>query len=237
MNFTREPIIETVITPKEGYKLVVRNSKVGGQEEYFVDAVEVISFGSASFFRSMEKPKCFLVPVSDFEILEARESRMVLKTPTNERGIKIAGGREAPMKVKEEAITPEAELPISTEQRPDKRRERRRSRKRRGEGEETQEEPPLEERKVDERKSEEKKAEEKRPERPTLLIPPPTTLISESIRYKSLASEEVPSEAPKDEAPKPEVVKEPPRAIIPPPPLVLRKEEEEDEANVEETPF
>ena len=234
MNFTREPIIETVITPKEGYKLVVRNSKVGGQEEYFVDAVEVISFGSASFFRSMEKPKCFLVPVSDFEILEARESRIVLKTPTNERGIKIAGGREAPMKVKEELAPPEAELPISTEQRPDKRRERRRSRKRRGEDEETKEELPL-----DEKKPEEKKAEEKRPERPTLLIPPPTTLISETlIRYKNLAA----SEETTQEVPKQEVVKEPPRAIIPPPPLVLRKEEEDEEeneaeANVEETPF
>ncbi len=234
MNFTREPIIETVITPKEGYKLVVRNSKVGGQEEYFVDAVEVISFGSASFFRSMEKPKCFLVPVSDFEILEARESRMVLKTPTSERGIKIAGGREAPMKVKEESATTEEVSSVSTEQRPDKRREKRRPRKRRAEDEETQDEPS-----TAERKPEEKKADEKRPERPTLLIPPPTTLISESIvRYKNLAAgEELTQELPSQE------VKEPPRAIIPPPPLVLRKEkeekeeEEEEDFNVEETPF
>lgn len=221
MNFTREPIIETVITPKEGYKLVVRNSKVGGQEEYFVDAVEVISFRNASFFRSLEKPKCFLVPVTDFEILEARESRMVLKTPTNERGIKIAGGREAPMKVKEDASAAEAELPLPAEPRGDKRRERRRSRKRRGEGEETQEELLPEERKPDE-----KKVEEKRPERPG-LIPPPTTLISESIvRYKT---------QPMNEEDMPEV-KEAPRALIPPPPILVRKEEDDD-SNVEETPF
>lgn len=50
MDFTREPIIETVITPKEGCKLVVRSSKTVGQEEYFVDAVEVVTFGNAIFF-------------------------------------------------------------------------------------------------------------------------------------------------------------------------------------------
>ena len=37
MHFTREPIIETVITPKEGSKLLIRNSKGGGKEDYFVD--------------------------------------------------------------------------------------------------------------------------------------------------------------------------------------------------------
>lgn len=52
MNFTREPIIETIITPKDGYKLVVRNSKGDSQEEYHVDAVEVVSFGH-SFFSAL----------------------------------------------------------------------------------------------------------------------------------------------------------------------------------------
>ena len=49
MDFTREPIIETVITPKEGCKIVVRSSKSNGQEEHFVDAVEVVSFGHSFF--------------------------------------------------------------------------------------------------------------------------------------------------------------------------------------------
>ncbi len=96
MNFTREPIIETVITPREGCKLVVRSSKGNGQEDYYVDAVEVVSFGHSFFFRSLEKPKSFLVPVSDYEILELRETRMVLKNVPAERSIKIGGGREAP---------------------------------------------------------------------------------------------------------------------------------------------
>ena len=59
VNFTREPIIESVITPKEGCKLVVRNSKGVSQEDNFVDAVEIVSFGSALFFRSLERPKAF----------------------------------------------------------------------------------------------------------------------------------------------------------------------------------
>lgn len=81
MDFTREPIIETVITPREGYRLVVRSSKGAGSEEHFVDALEVVSFGSGIFFRSLERPKPFIVPVSDYEVLEVREPRMVLKTP------------------------------------------------------------------------------------------------------------------------------------------------------------
>jgi hypothetical protein len=176
VNFTREPLIETVITPKDGYKLVVRSSKGGGQEEFFVDAVEVISFGNTSFFRSLEKPKCFLVPVSDYEILEVREPRMVLKSSGTERGIKIGGGRETLMKVvKEEAPIQEIEPTALAEQRADKRRERRRSRKRRGKGEHEEESVELEV--VEEPK-------EKKAEKP-YLIPPPSTLISETItRYK-----------------------------------------------------
>jgi hypothetical protein len=96
VKFTREPIIETIITPKEGYKLVVRSSKtVEEQEEFLVDAVEIVSFGAALFFRSIEKPKAFLVPVSDYEVLESKENRVVLKNAPFERTIKIGGGREA----------------------------------------------------------------------------------------------------------------------------------------------
>ena len=94
MDFTREPVIEAVITPKEGCKLVVRSSKTVGQEEYFVDSLEIVSFGKSIFFRSTERPKIFLVPVSDYEVVEVRETRMVLKTTGTEKGaIKIGGGR------------------------------------------------------------------------------------------------------------------------------------------------
>ncbi len=220
MNFTREPLIETVISPKEGYKLVLRNSKVGGQEEYFVDAVEVISFGKATFYRSLEKPKGFLLPVADYEILETRETRMVLKTPGSEKGIKIAGGREAPLKVKEETPTEET----TQEPRGDKRRERgRRSRKRRGKGDYEEEAPegaaeaPIAE------KGEERKPEERRAERPS-LIPPPSTLISETIvRYKTAS----PPEEPAPEKPS--------QAHVPH--THISRENEDEDGGGEEVPF
>jgi hypothetical protein len=95
VDFTREPIIETIVTAKDGYNLVVRSSKSTGQDEYFVEAVEIVSFGGALFFRSQEKSRAFLVPVSDYEVVEVREARMVLKTATIERNVKIGGGKES----------------------------------------------------------------------------------------------------------------------------------------------
>lgn len=124
MDFTREPVIETVITPREGCKLVVRSSKGSSQEEYFVDAVEVVSFGSAFFFRSLEKPKCFLLPVVDYEILEVREARMVLKHVGSDRSIKIGGGRK-------EKVEKAEKVESSDESKQPKKRERRQPRRRR----------------------------------------------------------------------------------------------------------
>lgn len=133
MDFTREPIIETVITPREGNKLVVRSSKGTSQEEYFVDAVEVVTFGRAIFFRSTEKPKAFLVPASDYEVLEVRETRIVLKNVGLDRSIKIGGGREAavkPSKEEGEEKTEGAELQPAAQEKSDYRLERKKDRRR-----------------------------------------------------------------------------------------------------------
>ncbi len=136
MNFTREPIIETVITPREGCKLTIRNSKSGSQEEYFVDAIEVVSFGQSMFFRSQERPKCFLLPVSDYEVIEAKETRVVLKNAPLEGSIKIGGGK-APQKPARES---EEKSSGGTKSQQDEQGERPRrrkslSRRRRMEGE------------------------------------------------------------------------------------------------------
>lgn len=162
VDFTREPIIETVITPKDGCTLVVRSSKNSGQEEYFVDAIEVVSFGNSFFFRSRERPKSFLVPVSDYELLEVRETRLVLKNVGFDRSIKIAGGREgsrpARESVQEKAVAaptteskesqqqtePPSQLSESgdkSEARLDKKRERRRNYKRKREEQQQAKEP------------------------------------------------------------------------------------------------
>ncbi len=212
MNFTREPIIETVITPREGCKLAVRSSKGNGQEDYYVDAVEVVSFGHSFFFRSQERPKSFLVPVSDYEIIELKETRMVLKNVATDRSIKIGGGRETPPRPQQQ----QREEPRDEEQRPpmDRKRDKRR-RGRRGRG--GHEPLPSDSREAHPRDQEypqdrEYSPEEALPEReessepsPVLegeekiqapsfiskLFPPPPTLIKETLsRYKPAEPEE-----------------------------------------------
>ncbi len=208
MDFTRQPIIESIITPKEGCKLVVRSSKGIAQEEFFVDSLEVVSFSNFLFYRSLERPKCFMVPVSDYEVLEVREARMVLKNVGVDRTIKIGGGRvktDAPVE-KERVETPtvtEEETPARTKAEPkgaDKKRERRRHGRRRrgrdeplgkgddeGQGnsetvlnEEANEPVPLPRpRQYDD--------EERRESPPpfSTILPPPARLISETLeRYR-----------------------------------------------------
>jgi hypothetical protein len=210
VDFTREPIIETVITPKEGCKLVVRSSKSPGQEEYFVDALEVVSFGNALFFRSTERPKSFLVPATDYEILEAREARMVLKNVGMDRAIKIGGGRETKASKEAEKVAPvsqeetqdeevAASAEVAQEGRFDKKRDRRRqSRKKRGRDEPKEEisSGELAQESSEEVlaiSSSEEKVELPAPKGDTAsfissILPPPTTLISDSIaRYKDNA--------------------------------------------------
>lgn len=219
MDFTREPIIETVITPKEGCKLVVRSSKSNGQEEHFVDAVEVVSFGHSFFFRSLERPKTFLVPATDYEILEVREARMVLKNVGIDRAIKIGGGREAPMRAQREQRESHAEkiaaesgaeegveaLPATAgektqEGRTDRKRERRRKyRSRRGREGGEDEAEGAEGTAAPKAEGEDGRMEEGSETPPavqqamttsilTSLLPPPPTLISETIaRYKDNA--------------------------------------------------
>lgn len=213
MDFTREPIIQTVITPKDGCKIVVRSSKNSGQEEYFVDAVEVVSFGTAIFFRSLERPKSFLVPASDYEVLEVREARMVLKNVGIDRAIKIGGGRDAAVRsgrdhaqekpesaaVSETETSEEKKQEVKTEQRVDKKRDRRRNaRRRRGRDDAAasvkDEDSDNEEGEKIESVNSASATEEGGELLPltsvlTSLLPPPPTLISETIaRYRDNAS-------------------------------------------------
>lgn len=202
MDFTREPIIETIITPKEGYKLVIRSSNNNSQEEFLVDAIEVVTFGQAYFFRSIERPKAFLVPVTDYEIVEVREARMVLKNAAVDRSIKIGGGRETPSKAQREAekeTSSETETEAkegAEETRPevkvDKKRDRKkhyRKKKGREEGEEEASIPPLEDEKVaiqpPEQEGELEPTSALSPAMLSALLQPPPTLISETInRYR-----------------------------------------------------
>lgn len=191
MDFTREPVIETIITPKEGYKLVVRSSKGLDFEEYVVDAVEVVSYGQAFFFRSLERPKPFFVPSSDYEVLEVREARMVLKNSSIDQQIKIGGGKDGDKKKKEiESQDDDGKKGGKVEKK--KRERRRHSRRRRGDDPETEAVPgeetePKLEPATAEQSPEPLAAADLDAAAPNLktLLPPPTTLISDSIRrYK-----------------------------------------------------
>ncbi|HEX2579877.1 MAG TPA: hypothetical protein VHK67_05715 [Rhabdochlamydiaceae bacterium] len=217
MNFTREPLIETVIVPREGCRLILRSSRNESQEEFTVDAVEIVSFGPALFYRSLEKPRPFLVPVGDYEVVEVKESRVVLKNAQFERTIKIGGGREGSLRKdeEEEQLLPAAledEIAGESEQLShDKKRDRgRRNRRRRPSderddmrhrAEETQEFKPA------------PPKEAQHPKEPQVvpsfshLIPPPTTLISQNIqKYKDQQSGNLPpqEELPPEEPPKEE---------------------------------
>lgn len=211
MNFTREPIIETIVSPKEGNKLLVRSSKGAGHEEYYVDALEVVSFGHSFFFRSLERPRPFLVPVSDYEIVEVKEVRAPLKTPAVERSIKIGGGREASIRrehekseEKEEEVTTTTttvEEVVSSDQRGERRRDRRRNRRRRG-AHHHEERAGSEETKSEasapsaEPSSGEEKVQASHPPAFSTLLPPPPTLISETIgRYKEKFGVSSPTES------------------------------------------
>jgi hypothetical protein len=236
VNFTREPIIETIITPKEGYRLVVRNSKGASQEEHAVDAIEVVSFGPAIFYRSLERPKPFLLPVADFEVIEVKETRVILKNVNLERSIKIGGGKEPPKLPKEQPVSAgedaiAAPPALVSEGNLDKKRDRRHRRRRRGERGDVREE-----RRPDEESSSESAQplteevgegggarDETQVSSPTFttLFPPPTTLISQTIaRYKDqgLSEGNVPSQqiaAPPAEAEKKEEKKEESSVVIP----------------------
>jgi len=256
VNFTREPIIETIISPKEGCKLLVRNSKGGSNEEYYVDAVEVVSFGHSFFFRCLERPKSFLVPATDYEIMEVKEARVVLKNVSHERSIKIGGGRDAPVRPvreqppekefeSEEEEVEEGVVEQAPDNRPDKRRDRRRRRHRRSpdQADERQERRPNEQSAL---------PKEKETQAPLIegegggaaaeakvsatmfsaLFPPPPTLISETIsRYKDKefadsAFFSKPVAGKAEEQPAPEKAEEP-----------LKKPDEDDDVGADSAPL
>ena len=197
MNFTRDPIIETVITARDGYKLTIRGSKGSNQEEYSVDAVEVVSFGQAIFYRNLERSKSFLLPVTDYEVVEVKEARMVLKNASIEKNVKIGKGKET-----------KAEKETSDEEAAPKKRERRRTRRRKTESEVPKEAAPAEKEKGGEASDETKVSSSGF----TGLLPPPPTLISEKItklKSEELAQTDLFSEQIGEGVPQPEKAPEP----------------------------
>ena len=169
MDFTREPLVETVITPREGFKLIIRITNGTSQEEYAVGAVEVVSFGNCCCFRSLEKPQAFLLPMTAYEVIESREMRTVLKKPQIDKSIKICGGQKLIAKKEKES----EETPKEERKKQEKKRTHKRSSSRK------EKETPI------------KKIEEEILQQRRILLPPPTSLISDQIdRYKNYLVEQ-----------------------------------------------
>jgi len=215
VNFTREPIIETIISAKDGHKLSIRSSKNLGSEEYLVDAVEVVSFGGSFFYRSQERVKAFFLPSNDYEIQEVKETRVLIKNPTLDKSVKIAGGKEANIGAKnvpQESPVVAVSSSTSSEEEPaapkgpeQKREKKQRYRKNRRQSTEQQASLPQTGEAV----------EGQAPALPSPpppgmfshLLKPPERLISDTLgKYKQDRSPTVPVEA--TEAPKEVIVSE-----------------------------
>ena len=117
MDFTREPIIETIISAREGYKLSVKSSKQ--EEGYLVDTVEVVSLGGSLFYRCQERAKPFFFSTREYEICEVKEARLSVKSPVLEKSIKIGKGEESEGKLdsrKERRQRGRKKRPVSEEE-------------------------------------------------------------------------------------------------------------------------
>jgi hypothetical protein len=206
VHYTREPIIESILSARDGFKLVLKNSKTVSSQEISAEVIEIVSFAGAVFYRSQDRSKNFLVPASDFEIAEVKDARLVLKNISLEKSSKLqnppkeSSFHDQELDMKEEVTTSaldenEAATSSNTQSssqnnRMERRRERRRNRRRRHN----------EDRQQDDKKDVAQEDNSQEPSDsfdgnessqapmpiPTLnLIPPPTTLISQTLaRYK-----------------------------------------------------
>lgn len=205
MHFTREPIVESVLSARDGYKLVLKNSKLASTTEISAEVIEIVSFAGTVFYRSQDRSKNFLLPASDFELSEVKDGRLVLKNISLEKSNKLQNlQREtlsADSEFQDEAVKGEEGSQVDNEgsslvtaepknNRLERRRERRRNRRRRH-NEDKKEGPVTEAAPQDEVVEKGHAEDNTQPVVPTLnLIPPPPTLISQTLaRYKDKAQE------------------------------------------------
>lgn len=215
MHFTREPIIESILSARDGFKLVLRNSKTQGGAEISAEVVEIVSFSGAVFYRSQDRSKNFLLPASDYEINEVKDARLVLKNISIEKSNKLQNPPKEPIAHESQAGDVDLDLEMTEEDassaaqgqgqpqpqhssRQERRRERRRNRRRRHSEERHGEEKKdvASESGEDAQNQESSGLEQPVAPIPTLnLIPPPPTLISQTLaRYKEKQPEQQASE-------------------------------------------
>lgn len=173
MYFTREPIIQTIISAREGYTICVRS--LATEEDIAVEVVELVTFDNLGFYRFTEKGNSYLFPIKSYLLVEQRIQGMVLKSSgRKEKEIKIGKGKEEEPSQKE-----------------DKKKRKKNKLLRAKETLETKteiiEDPVANKPGVDSQKSSEEKKEKVSSR---FLIPPPEGLISESLHKAAMKRNE-----------------------------------------------
>ena len=197
------------MSARDGFKLVLKNSKMSVGSEVSAEVIEIVSFSGNVFYRSQDRSKNFLLPASDYEVQEVKDSRLVLKNITLEKSNKLQNPpkESTSREIEDELVAEESgdieavSEPASTSassgsSRLERRRERRRNRRRRQSEDKANQDKShvvsagapegesLEE-SVQSEVSDEEIVTQAVPLPVIHLIPPPTTLISQTLaRYK-----------------------------------------------------
>src|SRR3990167_10702335 len=87
--YKKEPIQESIISARDGHKILVKSTKHSTEGEFFVDAVEVVSFGPQIFYRCLEKPRPFFLPASDFLIEEVKDQKVAIRHTVEGKNTKV----------------------------------------------------------------------------------------------------------------------------------------------------
>ena len=80
MHFTRDPIVETVLTARDGYKFNLTHMSNG--KEYSTTVVQIVSIGNVVCYCSVDQVDSFLLPLAEYQLVEVKEAKLPLKMPS-----------------------------------------------------------------------------------------------------------------------------------------------------------
>lgn len=77
MDFTRIPLLETILTAREGYVLHLHNCW-REEEHYTAAALQLVTIGGVLFYRAAEDPCLFLLPANAYRVTESKQPSLGL---------------------------------------------------------------------------------------------------------------------------------------------------------------
>ena len=105
MNFTREPIIETIITPREGYRLIVRSTNMRMKKNLPLTPSKSSPSEMPFFIAAWKSPSLFFSPLAIIKSSKERKPRCRLKTPNLSAPSKSVAAVKPPSKKKQKQLT------------------------------------------------------------------------------------------------------------------------------------